>query len=329
MINELATRTWKVLPEAKLGAWAYQDFWYPPTKVTIDPRLSVLISFNNQCWRHSVDDPAFAVNGEFRKIFGLWKKTGLQVYNRDEIADEGSPGRYLPSEHILYRNMLAYPQVGCAGDQFFVYSPFPEYLKWAAKWRPYFGKNYWWRAMWQTAWITAQIQWDATRDFDALYEECNALYYGKAWEGGMKEFRRYLTECFVNTPGYIGYGSGAPIGKCLNFPGSQERLEKLLGHAIACAKANGDARALKHLETDRDITFRTKAKWAVKKGADRWTLEVAVPCDEIGSKCMEGMDWRFNAARSRFVSGMKSPESTSSCNGHFHGVSNFIHLKLK
>ncbi|HNX04321.1 MAG TPA: DUF4838 domain-containing protein [Opitutales bacterium] len=477
MVNGLAKRVWRTRPDVKLGAWAYQDFWYPPTLVKIDPRLRVLISFNNQCWRHSVDDPKCAVNGEYRKIFGLWKATGLQVYNRDEIADEGSPGRYLPAEYVLYRNMLANPSLGCSGDNFFVYSPFPEYLKWAAKWPPYYGKNYGWRAMWQTAWITSQIMWDEKQDFAALYEECNSLYYGKAWKGGMKDFRRYLTECFTNTVGCIGYGSGAPIGKCLDFPGSEEKLKVLLDKAIVSAKAAGDERALKHLETDkeifsltwvkdrkqylenykecdvfkrkgeitvdgvldeadwkdaqtignfkhkyetlplepakepteakvtydldhlyigvtvfepemaniiagkpsevnrdsgwdklgdhielfyqfpdmyekafhlainsegaiidgiqksasdRDITFETKAKYAIRKGADRWTLEIAIPCDEIGSKCMEGMNWRLNVARMRVVSTQERKGwATSACNGHFHGASNFIHLKLK
>ena len=476
MVNELARRIWAKRPDIKLGAWAYQDFWYPPTKVKIDPRLRVLISFNNQCWRHAVDDPACTVNGEFRKIFGLWKTTGLEVFNRDEIADEGSPGRYLPSEYVLYRNMLAYPSVGCCGDEFFVYSPFPEHLKWAEKWPPYYGRNLWWRAMWQTAWITAQVMWDLDADFGALYEECNTLYYGKAWEGGMREFRQYLTECFTNTAGCIGYGSGAPVGKCLDFPGSEEKLKALLDKAIASAKAAGDERSLRHLETDReifgltwltdrkrylesykendafkrkgeivvdgvldeadwrnaqviggfkhryetlppalvntqtevrvtydldhlyigvtalepemdriiaglpsavnrdsgwkelgnhvelfyqfpdmyekafhlainsegaivdglqksasdrDIAFATKAKWAVRKGTDRWTLEIAIPCDEIGSKCLPDMVWRLNVGRVRVIRDVPRGETSSCCNGYFYGVPNFIHLKLK
>ena len=61
MVGEIARRIWKKDPAIKLGGWAYQDFWYPPSKVQIDPRLRILVSFNNQCWRHSIQDPFFPV----------------------------------------------------------------------------------------------------------------------------------------------------------------------------------------------------------------------------------------------------------------------------
>ena len=57
VVNELARRVWAKLPDAHLGGWCYQDFWYPPRHVKPDKRLAVLISYNNQCWRHSIVDP--------------------------------------------------------------------------------------------------------------------------------------------------------------------------------------------------------------------------------------------------------------------------------
>ena len=474
MVAELARRVWAELPDAKLGGWAYQDFWYPPTRVRIDPRLRVLVSFNNTCWRHAVDDPACGTNAEFRRVFGAWKKLGLVVYSFDDVHDEGSPGSYSPSEYVLWRNMLAYPELGCCGDRMAIYSPIPPYHKWAAKAGPFYGRNYRWLAMWQSCWLMAQVQWDSTLDFAKLYEECNSLYYGKAWAGGMREFRQYLTECYTNTPGCIGYGSGAPIGKSLDAPGSREKLEALLDKAILAAVAAGDERAQRHVETDRDIfrltwlaghdrylrnyleseafarkgeivvdgvldeadwrdaktiagfergyenkpsepadvktearvvydrnhlyfavtayepdmasvrcgkpaevdrdsgfarlgdhielyyqypdmfekayhlainpegaivdaiqkstaerdrTFRTKAKVAVKKDADRWTVEAAVPANEIGLAPMKGMTWRVNFGRTRYLPGGRH-EDTSACHGVFYSPSKFINLKL-
>lgn len=321
----------------------------------------------------------------------------------------------------------------------------------------------------------AQVQWDRNADFEKLYEECNSLYYGKAWEGGMKEFRQYLTYCYTNTVGCIGYGSGAPIGKCLDEPGSQEKLEALLDKAVVAACAAGDERARRHVETDRDIfrltwlagrarylknylesdaferkgeivvdgildegdwqnakviagfergyehrpsepadvktearvvydrdhlyfavtafepematrrcgrpesvdrasgfpnlgdhielfyqypdmfeksyhlainpegaivdaiqkstterdrTFRTQAKWAVKKGSDHWTVEVAIPASEIGLAPMKGMTWRVNIGRTRYSSNGRH-EDTSACHGTFYCPSKFINLRLK
>jgi hypothetical protein len=62
MVNEIAKRVWVKHPNAKLGGWAYQNFWYAPVRVKPDPRLRVMVSFNNQCWRHACDDAKCPVN---------------------------------------------------------------------------------------------------------------------------------------------------------------------------------------------------------------------------------------------------------------------------
>ena len=477
-VMEIARRVWAKNPDLKLGGWAYQDFWYPPAHVRIDPRLKVLISFNNQCWRHSVDDPACSVNAEWRNIFGAWRKTGLPfVVNRDEIACAGSAGSsYAPIEGALRKNILAYPKYGCSGSQFCVYAPF-EHKHIFTK-APYFGKADRWHGMWQTCYMSARMMWNpAEVDFDAELEEACRLFYGEAaWKAGMKEFRALLTQAWLETPGCFGWGLGTPLGRCLDKAGVQERLVELMGKSVAAAEASGDARAIAHMRRERDVfeltwiaarkqylenfkelnvyrksgeiridgvldetdwknadvlgdfrpggmtactdpkrkvaqssvrvvydqealyvsvecmepdvkgivaeksvpesgerwkalgdhleifynypdmaekyyhvcvnpygqvisakhaskanrdeSFRTQAKVATKVLDDRWVLEMAIPTSEIGMKCFDGATWKLNVGRSRRVKSLPEPESSSCCNGAFHGAANFVNIKF-
>ena len=479
MVNEIARRVWKTRPDIKLGGWCYQNFWYAPVHVKPDPRLYVMVSFNNQCWRHSCMDAACPVNGEMVKIYAGWKKLNMPlVVNRDEIGawdGTGSPGcEFEPSETVLVRNFREYDALGCGGSSFCVNTPFPEFTSWAKKWAPFYGKRYHWYAMWQTCYLSAKAMWNPAFDSEAALEEANRLYYGPAWEGGMKEFRALLTDCFLKTPGCIGWGQGVSVGRCLDRPGSEEKLVALLEKAVKAAEAAGDARALKHVKreqeifeltwrkarkayvesyremtayrrtgeiavdgdldeadwqtadsyenfqispwlrktftsvqktylkvvydrdhlyfgvtameptpekmiaddrvdrfaegcanlgnhlelfysypdmsqaawhmminskgqiidalqkstTVRDLSVVTKAKWAVKTFSDRWTLEMAVPCSEIGQNILDGMTWKINCARVRHVEGQKTDELSTAASGLFHGTSGFVNVKF-
>lgn len=254
-VTEIARRVWARDPSLKLGGWAYQDFWYPPARVKIDPRLTVRISFNNQCYRHSIDDETCTVNAEWRRIYSAWRKTGLPiVVNRDEIGCEGSVGSsYAPAEGALRKNFLAYPKYGCAGSQFCVYAPFQHkhlYMK-----SPYFGKADRWHGMWQTCYMSARMMWNpAEVDFDAELEEACRLFYGEAaWKAGMKEFRTLLTKSWLETPGCYGWGLGSPLGRCLDKAGVQERLVELMNRAVAAAEASGDECAIAHMRREKDV----------------------------------------------------------------------------
>ena len=477
MVNGIARRVWAKRPDLKLGGWAYQDFWYPPVREKVDPRLRVMVSFNNQCWRHAVSDPACDVNAEWRRIFSLWKKTGHPlVINRDEISSDGSVGSsYAPAERTLAENFRAYADYGCAGSCFCVLGPFPPVLNYAKELNrpPYYGKNLKWYGMWQTIWISAQLMWSGDGDFDALYEECNSLYYGRGWDGGFREFRKLLGEAFVRTPGCYGWGQGAPLGRCLDVPGTEERLVALLAQALEAAK--DDPRATAHLLRDKEIFertwraarkdylenyrehaafrrkgeiridgildeadwaaatviddfkpspwaarkglgdrigrtrariaydadhlyfavealepemgevsagehvdrvdgarklgdhvklfynfpdmgermfqlainangeivdwihlsptsfdkfFTTSAEWKVRKDADRWTLEIAIPCSEIGRACFDGDVWKVNVARMRKLKSFAHSVPSSACGGNLLGSANFINLRF-
>ena len=177
------------------------------------------------------------------------------MYNRDEIAASGSVGsNFLPAERILRQNFRDYPELGLQGSSFCIVPPPPEAEVYAPLRRGMMPeRNLQWAAMWQTNYLSAQLMFDSTLDFDALYEECNSLFYGKGWEGGMKAFRALLTKAFVETPGCMGWGLGAPLGRCLDEPGVWQELKTLLAKAEQAAAEDPDPRALMHVQRERDI----------------------------------------------------------------------------
>ena len=305
-VMEIARRVWAKNPDVKLGGWAYQDFWYPPARVKIDPRLKVLISYNNQCWRHSVDDPSCTVNAEWRRIFQAWGRTGHPlVANRDEIATGGAAGSsYAPAEGVLRENLLAYPKYGCAGSQFCVYAPFEH--KHIFMGAPYFGKADRWHGMWQTCYMSARMMWNpAEVDFDAELEEACRLFYGEAaWKAGMKEFRALLTKAWLETPGCYGWGLGTPLGRCLDKAGTQERLVELMDKAVAAAEASGDERAAAHMRREKNVFELT---WLVARRNYLDSFQELNVYKRTGEISVDGVleeaDWRNADALGNFKPG--------------------------
>ena len=480
MMNELGKRVWAKSPDARLCGAPYQNFWYAPLHVKPDPRLYVFVSFNNQCWRHSVMDPKCTVNKTMRDIFNGFKNYNMPlVFNRDEIGawdGQGSPGcEFQPAESVLAKNFLEYPQIGCNGSHFCVPGPFPAFSNFAKNWAPYYGKRYHWYAMWQTCYVASLMMWDPTVDWEKELEIANRYYYGAAWEGGMKEFRALHKSCFFEAPGCVGWGQNAPMGRCLDAVGSEAKLKELLEKAIASAAAANNERALMHAQREKAIFeltwlvqrkaylenfkelsvykrqseikidgvldeadwkntdalsdfrisknvvsphetsvrvtydadhlylaltamektpekmiigepkpdatdvhelgdrlelfynypdmsdaayhlcvnakgflmaarqnstsdrvhFKTSAKWATKVYPDRWTLEIAIPCNEVGQQCFDGGTWKLNVARERLTTdsprckdGSRMTESSSCCRGVFHGPANFLNVKF-
>ena len=133
-------------------------------------------------------------------------------------------------------------------------------MPWSKNMYPFYGKAWWWHSMWQTCYLSAELMWNPAADYDALYEEINSLYYGKGWAGGLRDFRKLQEEAFFSTEGCIGWGQGSPLGKCLDMPGSEEKLKALLAKALAAAATDPDPRALKHVERFRDIFEMTWLK---------------------------------------------------------------------
>jgi hypothetical protein len=311
VINELTKRVWKVRPDAKLGGWAYQNFWFPPCRVKPDKKLSVLISFNCQCWRHSLDDNDCSVNRALREVYMAWKKLDMPlISNRDEIACIGSPGSdYLPSESVVANNIRCFGKFGCAGSHYCLFRPpmEPEFCSWERNMWPFYGKNLRWSAMWQTLYLAGIIQWNPDADFEANWEECNAIYYGKGWEGGFREFKKLQTKLFLETPGCISLGM--PDGMCgfsLDSIGSENKLIALLKRAEAAAAKDPDPRALIHVKRDREI-FEMSWVDAAKKRRDLlgsfdvYEAESDIKIDAITNE----RDWKL-AERRPFFCGKRA-----------------------
>ena len=265
VVGEIAKRVWAKLPDAKLGGWAYQDFWYPPAKVRIDPRLRVLISYNNQCWKHTVEDEKCPINAEWRSIYRAWEKTGLPlVVNRDEISASDSPGSTMaPSEQAVWDDVIAYPKYGCNGINFCVGSPFPAFQKWHEKVFPWYGKNYRWYAMWRVNYLAAIAAFYGEGNWGRLGNEAGRLYYGAGWGGkdGIAAFRWHLEDAFYKTPGCQGWGIGSQLGACLaKFPQHEKRMYECLDAAENQAKESGDERALRNVRREREMFEMTWIK---------------------------------------------------------------------
>ena len=107
-----------------------------------------------------------------------------------------------------------------------------------------------------------------------------------------------------------------------SFPDMAERCFQLMFNSEGQVMDN---KILSSLNVDR--SFTTTAKWAVRKGADRWTLEVAIPCSEIGQNCFDGATWRLNVGRQREVEGA-ARETSSACAGLFYAPASFINMKF-
>lgn len=305
MVNEIARRVWKTLPHAKIQGYAYQDFWFAPVRVRPDPRLEPAeISYNNQCWRHAIEDPACPVNKTMREVYASWRKIGARTYNRSEIGapdSYGAPGcEMLPAESVLAKNYRYYPSISCYGDEICVQGMIPK-----DGWRftnPYGGKNYWWVSMWQSVYVTSLLLWNRDTDWESALEEANALYYGAGWEGGMKEFRALLTKYFLEAPGCQGWGLGTTTGRCLDELGSLDRLKGLMAKALAAAKAAGDERAEMHVARDIEIfrlTWEARRKTFVESyremTAYRTTGEIKI--DAV----LDEKDWKDADVNTKFV----------------------------
>ena len=268
-VNEIARRVWAKRPDAKLGGWAYQDFWKPPARVRPDPRLSLMISFNNQCWRHSMNDPECDTNRDMADLYRMWKPFGMRlVFNRNEFHCEGCPGGvFAPVERTIAKSLTEAEALCCDGQSFAGRGPFPDPLPWEAKnpgrYPPYEAKNMRWWACWQAHYMAARLMWDRSRDFGAELEEANALMYGSAWAGGMRDFRETLTKAFYAAPGCQCWAVSETIARCLDVPGAERRLKASLARALEAAAKDPDPRVIRNVRRVEYIFSRT---WLLERG---------------------------------------------------------------
>ena len=258
-VGHISTRYWKftnaVVAEARklmgdkvpLVGYGYQNFQSVPLGVTPDPELDVMLSYNRICYRHNLDDPECPVNKTFFQYYKDWTKKSKNVTTWEEISESGNT--FHPVEKSYANHLKVYYSLGMKGTT--PSMPPPDGI---------YGPRYkgrmtsqCWRAMWQTMYMAAVLQWDITQDPDKVLEEANSLFFGKAWENGMREFRETLIKAASTTPGCFGHGHRAPIGRCLSGAGVHQKLKECLARAEKAAAEDPDKRALRHVLKDKEF----------------------------------------------------------------------------
>ncbi|MBO5761326.1 MAG: DUF4838 domain-containing protein [Lentisphaeria bacterium] len=253
-VQTIGKKALEKYPDAKINGVGYQNFEAPPS-FQIDKRFGATLSFNRLCYRHKVDDPDCLLNPKFLNFYKGWKKQGIYIIGREEISGAGTNFQPVSPNYVYL--LKFYKKMGFAGNFIAIAPPDGNYNP-----RRKSDGLVQWRSMWQTMYFHAIYTWNINADYNKEWEEMNSLYYGKAWNGGMRDFYKLLWEASSTTPGCFGHGYSAPLGRCLDKPMVQEKLNKYLAAALKAAEKDPDKRALAHVKFDAK---RFKDTWEYQR----------------------------------------------------------------
>ena len=253
-VQTIGKKALEKYPDAKINGVGYQNFEAPPS-FQIDKRFGATLSFNRLCYRHKVDDPDCLLNPKFLNFYKGWKKQGIYIIGREEISGAGTNFQPVSPNYVYL--LKFYKKMGFAGNFIAIAPPDGNYNP-----RRKSAGQVQWRSMWQTMYFHAIYTWNINADYNKEWEEMNSLYYGKAWNGGMRDFYKLLWEASSTTPGCFGHGYSAPLGRCLDKPMVQEKLNKYLAAALKAAEKDPDKRALAHVKFDAK---RFKDTWEYQR----------------------------------------------------------------
>ncbi len=247
----------KEMPNIRITGVTYQNFSLPPVGIKPDKRFyNVMLSNHRRCWKHALDDANCPTNKWYLNYNKGWNDTGIPLFTYEMLSRTGNC--FMPNEKSwidtlkFYRKNLKNIQ-GMKTEMSCPDGIFNGPNKTFAAYNN-------WYMMWQSMYLAAAFQWNLSSDYDGIYEEINSLFYGKGWAGGMKEFRRLLTEAYFDSPGCWGYGHSVMTGKFLDRPGLHKQLLASLDAAEKAAALDPDPRALAHVKRDRDYFARTWEK---------------------------------------------------------------------
>ena len=256
LVNDLARTVWEKHPEMRLAGWAYQNFHQVPKGVVPDPRLHVVLAWNNVCFRHDFADPKCPVNRDFLKKLGEWRKLGNPLVVWEETT-HAAADCYLPIERNFLKTLKTYRELGVSGPLLLASAP-------EATYSPYYKKTLTpisWYAMWNFMYLSARFLWDGDLDYEKEFREANLLYYGAAGET-MIQYHRLIEKAMFDLPICFAMGN-TPVGRCLEQPGMEAAALRILEHAKK--KAADDPRALKHIACDerffREVWMRERKNY--------------------------------------------------------------------
>ena len=291
LLNAMAEKALVKNPDLKLQGWGYQNFQEPPVGIVPDKRFSVEVCLHQRCYRHSMDDENCQSNKRFRDMLVNWGKLNpVSTYEYTDILPAGDV-LYLPLEHVFVNDLKYYHKIGMRGSLTEI--PPPDGV-FGPVWNNRKTKEMW-LANWQLIYMMAYFLWDVEADYEAVYEDMGAKFYGVAWPA-MKQYRERLTKAYEETPGCMIYGTpDIALGKCLERPGLEASLLKLLNEAEKTAA--GDEALSKKIRREREylaLSWQKMHKEYVTKsllevGASRRVEKITIDgkLDEQGWKNAE------------------------------------------
>ncbi len=252
--NAVAAEIFRAKPDLKFNGWTYQNYSEPPKGVKPSRDIGlVMISNHRRCWKHSLDDRNCPTNQWFYEYQKNWNDYDVPLYTYEMLSTAGR--HFIPVEKNWVDTLRLYKgkfpnftgmktEMSCPDGTF---SP-PN--------SGYLVLNNW-RMMWQAMYLGIAFQWDVNADYEKVCNEINALYYGKGWDGGIRDFRALLTKLYMDAPGCWGYGHSTPVGKFLEVPGAKEKLVEFLNAAGKAAMSDADPRALAHVKLEQEFFEKT------------------------------------------------------------------------
>lgn len=258
-LNAVLQEVRKELPDVRIMAVTYQNYSMPPQGIKLDSGLGVynlMLSNHRRCWKHQLDDASCPTNKWYLNYNRVWDSIGIPIFTWEECYVFGES--FLPNEKAVVDTLRFYRKNMPNIQGFRTEVVCPDGI-FNGNRGTFSNKNNWYM-MWQMMYLTAAFQWKVDQDYDSIYEEINSLYYGKGWDGGMREFRRLLADAYFSSPGCWGYGHSVMTGKFLDRIGLAKQLNAALDAAEKAAALDPDPRALSHVKRDREFFQRTWLK---------------------------------------------------------------------
>ena len=245
MSMRVASMVREKFPEADLRMWAYNNYRTLPVGVKPDPGILLQFCDHERCYGHHLDDPACARNVKMLALMKDWLGILPKMYTYEYF--NCTPPLYVCHEHDEAHDLRLYKRLGMIGwknEAYFTGSKFVGNTNACAVMQ----------SNWQWLYVTGHLLWDVDRDVDALLEDAESKYYGKAYSA-MKRYHAIRRRLWAESKICMGYPLDDPRRPMLlNENGAKERLLACLDDADRLA---GDDKVLR-FRLGRDRTWLTE-----------------------------------------------------------------------
>ena len=257
-INAVNKRAKELDKNVLLQGWTYQNYSVVPEGVKPDLSIhSLMISNHSRCWKHALNDKNCPTNKWYYDYNKSWQDTGVPLFTYDMLSRAGT--LFFPLEKVWVDTLKYYNKAMPNYQGMCTEISCPDGIYPASRYNVY-AQTTQWKRMWQSMYMAMSFHWDVKGDYNKIYEEANSFYYGKGWEGGMRDFRKLLTKLYDDAAGCWGYAHSVPVGRYLDKPYAKEKLLKYLDAAEKAAAKDPDRRALKHCKETRNFFMETWVK---------------------------------------------------------------------